>query len=56
MATQTAKIEAGHVYLPEDALWLGEFLSELLAFPNGRHDGQVDRVYGTASFDRRPAD
>jgi predicted phage terminase large subunit-like protein len=30
MASQTAKIEAGHVHLPENAPWLGEFLSELL--------------------------
>ena len=44
MAAQTAKIEAGHVHLPENASWLGEFLSELLAFPNGRHDNQVDSV------------
>jgi predicted phage terminase large subunit-like protein len=44
MASQTAKIEAGHVHLPENAPWLGEFLSELLAFPNGRHDDQVDSV------------
>jgi hypothetical protein len=24
--------------------WLGEFLTELLSFPNGRHDDQVDSV------------
>ena len=44
MASQTAKIEAGHVHLPENAPWLPEFLAELLAFPNGRHDDQVDSV------------
>lgn len=44
MATQSAKIEAGHVYLPNSAPWLGEFLTELLSFPNGRHDDQVDSV------------
>jgi hypothetical protein len=38
------KIEAGHVYLPKDAPRLGEFLSELLALPNGRHDDQVASV------------
>ena len=26
------------------APWLGEFLNELLAFPNSRHDDQVDSV------------
>ena len=44
MAAQSAKIEAGQVHLPKDAPWLGEFLSELLAFPIGRHDDQVDSV------------
>jgi predicted phage terminase large subunit-like protein len=44
MAAQSAKFEAGHVHLPKLASWLGEFISELLAFPNGRHDDQVDSV------------
>jgi predicted phage terminase large subunit-like protein len=44
MAAQSAKIEAGQVNLPKSAPWLGDFLSELLAFPNGRHDDQVDSV------------
>ena len=44
MLAQSAKIEAGQVHLPKDAPWLGEFLSELLAFPRGRHDDQVDSV------------
>jgi predicted phage terminase large subunit-like protein len=44
MVAQSAKIEAGHVYLPTSAPWLGDFLTELLSFPNGRHDDQVDSV------------
>ena len=44
MVAQSAKIEAGHVYLPREAHWLDTFLLELLAFPNGRHDDQVDSV------------
>ena len=44
MAAQSAKIEAGHVHLPKSAPWLGEFLTELLSFPNGRHDDQIDSV------------
>ena len=44
MAAQTAKIEAGHMHVPENARWLPEFLAELLAFPHGRHDDQVDSV------------
>jgi predicted phage terminase large subunit-like protein len=44
MEAQSAKIEAGHVHLPKSASWLGGFLTELLSFPNGRHDDQVDSV------------
>ncbi len=38
----SAVIESGSVFLPEDAPWIGSFLNELLAFPNGRNDDQVD--------------
>src|SRR5262245_22212623 len=44
MVAQSAKIEAGHIYLPRKADWLDTFLLEHLAFPNGRHDDQVDSV------------
>ena len=44
MVAQSAKIEAGHVHLPQQADWLDNLLLELLAFPNGRHDDQVDSV------------
>jgi predicted phage terminase large subunit-like protein len=44
MAAQSAKIEAGYVHLLKDASWLDEFLYELLSFPNGRYDDQVDSV------------
>jgi len=30
--------------LPPDASWLAEFRSELLTFPNGRFDDQVDAL------------
>jgi predicted phage terminase large subunit-like protein len=39
---QTAIFEAGRVLLPIEADWLGDFESEVLAFPNGKHDDQVD--------------
>ena len=42
--TQCARIEAGHVLLPEVAPWLDAFRRELLQFPHGRHDDQVDSV------------
>ncbi len=44
VAAQSAKIETGHVHLPSYADWLDCFLLELLAFPHGRYDDQVDSV------------
>ncbi len=44
MEAQTHIIEAGHVLLPKEAPWLAVFLEELLAFPRGKHDDQVDSV------------
>lgn len=42
MSACTARIEADGVLLPKDACWLDEFRSELLAFPLGIHDDQVE--------------
>ncbi len=44
LARQSAKIEAGHVYLPKEAPWLSTFEKEIAAFPNGKHDDQVDSL------------
>jgi predicted phage terminase large subunit-like protein len=44
LAAQSAKIEAGHVYLPADAPWLGDFIAEFLGFPYVRHDDQIDSL------------
>jgi len=41
-AQQSAVFEAGRVLLPEQAPWLGEYEKELLGFPNGKYDDQVD--------------
>lgn len=35
-------IESGNVYLPKNAAWLSDYIAELSAFPNGKHDDQVD--------------
>ncbi len=35
-------VEAGNVFLPTEAYWLDDFKSEAMAFPNGRHDDQID--------------
>jgi len=40
----TPLIEAGLVYLPENATWLAEFMDECLKFPKGKHDDQVDAL------------
>ena len=39
-------IEAGNVYLPHPhiATWVNDFIEECAAFPNGRHDDQVDAM------------
>ena len=39
---QSARFEGGQVHVPTDAPWLATWLDEILAFPNGRHDDQVD--------------
>ena len=44
MSTQSARIEAGYVLLPERATWLQDFQSEITQFPNGVHDDQVDSL------------
>jgi predicted phage terminase large subunit-like protein len=44
MSAQSAKIEAGHVFLPNKAPWLDEFETEVMAFPHGAHDDQVDSM------------
>jgi predicted phage terminase large subunit-like protein len=44
LEAQSAVIEAGHVLLPEKAPWLDDFRAEILAFPYGRYDDQVDSM------------
>ena len=42
LLAQAARFEAGQVHVPAEAPWLGAYLTELLAFPTGRNDDQVD--------------
>lgn len=44
LEVQTAKLETGTFLVPAEAAWLETFKSELLAFPNGRNDDQVDSL------------
>lgn len=54
MATQSAKIEGGEVYLPLHAKWLDDLRTEILAFPHGVHDDQVDSISQALSWMSRP--
>lgn len=56
-AAQSAVIEAGRVFLPRSAAWLDELRLEILQFPYGRHDDQVDSVtqFLTWARNRRPS-
>lgn len=40
--TAVALVDAGRVFWPKDAPWLSDFEDELLTFPVGKHDDQVD--------------
>lgn len=40
----TPMIQSGLVYLPENASWVADFVSECLSFPKGKHDDQVDAL------------
>jgi predicted phage terminase large subunit-like protein len=43
-SSQSAQIEDGRVHLPANAPWLPAFKAEVLAFPNGKFDDQVDSL------------
>jgi hypothetical protein len=44
MSRQQGRFEAGRILLPNAVPWLADFESELLAFPYGRYDDQVDAL------------
>jgi Phage-related terminase len=37
-------IEAGEVFVPENADWIDLFVREMAQFPDGAHDDQVDAL------------
>ena len=51
----TAMVEAGNVYLPEDAPWLSDYLDELACFPTGVHDDAVDSTTQALNYLRERA-
>lgn len=42
LEAQAPRFGSGQVILPREAPWLGAYLQELLAFPYGRSNDQVD--------------
>jgi predicted phage terminase large subunit-like protein len=50
MSAQSAKIEGGQVLLPVRAKWLEHFRTEILAFPHGVHDDQIDSMSQALSY------
>lgn len=50
MHTQTGLIADGRVFVPRDAAWLDVFLQELMAFPVGKYDDQVDSTSQALRF------
>jgi predicted phage terminase large subunit-like protein len=54
MHRESAKIEAGHVHVPERADWLDDFFLEITQFPRGRHDDQVDALSQFLCWISRP--
>lgn len=42
--SQIARLQDRNFHVPEQAAWLADFKRECLAFPNGRHDDQVDSM------------
>jgi predicted phage terminase large subunit-like protein len=51
MAIQAGKFENGQVLLPKEAPWLADLEEELFAFPNGRHDDQVDSISQALAYE-----
>jgi predicted phage terminase large subunit-like protein len=44
MYSQTPKLEAKSLIIPQSAPWRSDFLKEYLIFPNGRYDDQIDAL------------
>jgi predicted phage terminase large subunit-like protein len=42
LETHAAMLEAGRMFVPAKAPWLHDYLHELMMFPKGRYDDQVD--------------
>jgi predicted phage terminase large subunit-like protein len=54
MHTHTATLEAGKVFLRAGTPWLGDLRTEMLAFPHGKHDDQVDALSQLMTWNEQP--
>ncbi|WP_052200731.1 phage terminase large subunit [Terriglobus sp. TAA 43] len=50
---QTPEFEAGNVLLPKSAPWLDTYVKELLSFPGGKYDDQVDSTMQALDYAKR---
>ena len=48
---QTAKFQSKRVLFPAEAPFLSDFIAELLAFPGGRNDDQVDSITQALAYE-----
>src|SRR5271166_250405 len=55
LRAQTAKIEGQFALFPEKAPWLDAYLLELTAFPNAKHDDQVDSTVNALAWSTQEA-
>jgi predicted phage terminase large subunit-like protein len=51
MAIQAAKFQGGRVYWPNEAPWLPDLEAEVFAFPNARHDDQIDSISQALAYE-----
>ncbi|MET0181625.1 MAG: phage terminase large subunit [Caulobacterales bacterium] len=49
----TSDISAGKVLIPKQAHWIGDLRDEILQFPNGDYDDQVDSISQALDYIRR---
>ena len=52
---QTAWFENGLVFLPANAPWLAEYVTELTGFPGTKYDDQVDSTIQALSYLKIPS-
>jgi predicted phage terminase large subunit-like protein len=52
VSVQLEKFTNGQMFLPREAPWLVPCENELFAFPNGRHDDQVDAIVQALAYKR----